>query len=70
MQQRTPSYEIGFATGAKYAETTRAHILSDSEREVAAHSYYVQASRAISVKQEDFETGWLNGYQAFFDGII
>ncbi len=70
MQQHTPSYKIGFTTGAKYAEVTNGHMLSSSERPVAAHSYYVQANRAISVEREDFETGWQDGYQAFFDGII
>jgi len=70
IMQRTPSYEIGFTTGAKYAEVTNGHMLSDSERPVAAHSYFVQANRAISVEREDFEQGWQDGYQAYFDGII
>lgn len=70
MQRHTPSYEIGFTTGAKYAEVTNGHVLSSSERPVAAHSYYVQANRAISVEQADFEAGWQDGYQAYFNGII
>lgn len=71
--QQTPqldSYLIGFSTGAKYAEQTKGHMLNSSEMPVAAHNYYVQASRAITVEQADFEQGWRAGYQAYFDGII
>lgn len=70
MQQHTPSYEIGFNTGVKYAEQTESHMLSSIEMPIAAHGYYVQASRAITVNQTDFEQGWQDGYQAYFDGII
>ena len=70
MQQRTPSYDTGFTTGAKYAGQTKGHMLSSSEMPVAAHSYFVQASRAMSVEQAAFEQGWQDGYQAYFDGII
>jgi len=54
----------------KYAEQTKGHMLSSVEMPVAAHNYYVQASRSITVEQADFEQGWRDGYQAFFDGII
>lgn len=70
--QQTPqsdSYVIGFNTGAKYAEATKSHMLSSNRVPAAAHAYFIQASRAISVEQEDFEKGWQAGYQAFFDGI-
>lgn len=70
MQQHTPSYDIGFTTGAKYAEQTKSHMLNSSEVPVAAHNHYVQARRSITVEQTDFEQGWQAGYQAFFDGII
>ena len=70
MQQRTPDYDVGFTIGVKYAEQTKGHILSSSEMPVAAHSYYVQASRAITVDQAEFEQGWTDGYQAYFDGIV
>ncbi len=70
MQRYTRSYDIGFTTGAKFAEQTKGHMLSSSEMPVAAHSYYVQASRSINVDQEEFEQGWQAGYQAYFDGII
>jgi hypothetical protein len=70
MQQRTPSNDIGFTTGVKYAEQTKGYMLSSVEMPVAAHNYYVQASRSITVEQTDFEQGWRDGYQAFFDGII
>ena len=68
--EHSPSYETGFNTGARYAEQTASHMLSSSEMPVAAHNYYVQASRAITVDQADFESGWKAGYQAYFDGII
>ena len=70
MQQHTPAYDVGFTTGAKYAEQTKSCMLSSSEVSAAAHSYYVQARRAINVDQADFERGWQDGYQAYFDGII
>jgi hypothetical protein len=40
MQQNTPSYDIGFNTGAKYAEQTASHMLS-SNRVSAAHAYTI-----------------------------
>ena len=70
MKQQTPSYEIGFITGAKHAEQTRGPMLSSSEVPGAAHRYFVQVSRAMSVEQAAFEQGWQDGYQAYFDGII
>ena len=68
--ERSSSYEIGFNTGAEYAEQTKSHMLSSSRVSAAAHAYYIQASRAITVDQADFEKGWQDGYQAYFDGII
>lgn len=68
--EHSPSYETGFTTGAKYARETQSRRLSSDEMPVAAHNYYVQASRAITVDQADFESGWKAGYQAYFDGII
>ena len=70
MQQHTPSYDIGFTTGAKYAEQTKSHMLSGNRVSIAAHAYYAQASRAITIDQAEFEQGWKDGYQAYFDGII
>ncbi len=70
MKQNTPSYDIGFTTGTKYAEQTASHMLSSNRVSAAAHAHYVQASRAITVDQAAFEKGWQDGYQAYFDGII
>ena len=68
--QQSDSYVIGFRTGAAYAKETASHMLSSERVSVAAHDYFIQASRAILVEQEDFEQGWKAGYTAFFDGII
>lgn len=66
----TQDYELGFMSGAGVAERTQDRQLSSVELRFVAHGHYIQASKSVVVKQEDFERGWVDGYHAYFDGIV
>jgi hypothetical protein len=70
MQQRTPSYDIGFTTGGKVCRANKRPHAQQQRSASSSTQLFGTASRAMSVERAAFEHGWQGGYQAYFDGII
>ncbi len=69
-QQSTPSYDLGFTSGARAADAVKDNHLSVAELAFVAHARYVQASKGTVIVRDEYERGFVDGYQAYFDGII
>lgn len=69
-QQPTPSYYLGFTSGARAADAVKDNHLSGAELAYAAHARYTQASKSAVIVCDEYERGFVDGYHAYFDGII